>query len=70
MPEEGDGVKPEDRKVSDAIQAFLADHPDVTSPALILHGILEANPDLRAGKDVDVDAVGAFVQHCEAEPPP
>lgn len=51
------------------IRAFMRDNPSVTNPALILHGILEAHPDLRKGKEIDLDLIGLFVQCCEREPP-
>ncbi|SLM49713.1 protein of unknown function [Nitrospira japonica] len=38
-------------------------------PALILHGILEAHPDLREGEEIDLDIIGLVVQCCEPEPP-
>jgi hypothetical protein len=51
------------------IRAFMRDNPSVTNPALILHGILEAHPDLRQGEEIDLDLIGLFVQCCEREPP-
>lgn len=53
----------------EVIRAFMRDNPSITNPALILHGILEAHPDLRGGEDIDVDIIGLLVQCCEPEPP-
>ncbi|BCA53368.1 hypothetical protein W02_05080 [Nitrospira sp. KM1] len=55
--------------LDEAIGAFMRDNPSVTNPALILHGILEAHPDLREGNEIDLDIIGLFVQCCEPEPP-
>lgn len=55
--------------LDEAIRAFMRDNPSVTNPALILHGILEAHPDLREGEEIDLDIIGLFVQCCEREPP-
>ena len=54
--------------LTEVIRAFMRDNPSVTNPALILHGILEAHPDLREGKEIDLDIIGLFVQCCEREP--
>jgi hypothetical protein len=55
--------------LDEAIRAFMRDNPFVTNPALILHGILEAHPDLREGNEIDLDIIGLFVQCCERERP-
>lgn len=55
--------------LDEVIRAFMRDNPSVTNPALILHGILEAHPDLREGKEIDLDIIGLFVRCCEREPP-
>ncbi len=55
--------------LDEVIRAFMRDNPSVTNPALILHGILEAYPDLREGKEIDLDIIALFVRCCEREPP-
>lgn len=54
-------------QVGDAVRDFLAKHPDVTNPALVLHGILEAHAELRDGREIDLDSFGPWVQFCEEE---
>lgn len=55
--------------LDEVIRAFMRDNPSVTNPALILHGILEAHPDLRVGEEIDLDIIGLSVQCCERDPP-
>lgn len=56
------------KQVGDAVRDFLAQHPGVTNPALVLHGILEAHPELRDGREIDLDSFGPWVQFCEEVP--
>jgi len=58
----------ESQRICIAIREFLSEHPDVTNPALVLHGILEANPELRHDKELDLDSIGLMVQYCEKPP--
>ena len=55
--------------LEEAIKAFMYDNPSVTNPVLILHGVLQAPPELREGKEINLDIIGLFVQHCERELP-
>lgn len=59
---------PLDDRLDEVFGAFMRDNPTVTNPALILHGILEAYPDLRGGEEVDLDIIGLLVQCCEPGP--
>lgn len=57
------------KQVGEIVRDFLAQHPDVTNPALVLHGVLEAHPELRDGREIDLASFGPWVQHCEEEVP-